>query len=109
MRLLGQPREQWSWVDRFLCYVQHFDIVPQAGTQRDPATQLHVLRRALHSGGQRLGDIIPVSQIRAYANLIPCFGQRADAWLTAFNSFEHSWEFFLNKYFDKNSYFPLSL
>ena len=109
MRLLGQPREQWSWVDHFLCYVQHFDIVPQAGAQRDPATQLHVLRRALRSGGQRLGDIIPVSQIRAYANLILRFGQRADARLTAFNSFEHSREFFLNKYFDKNSYFPLSL
>jgi len=89
--------------------MQCFDIVPQAGTQRDPATQLHVLKRALCLSGQRLGDVIPVSQIRAYANLIPHFGQRADAHLTASNSFEHSREFFLNKYFDKNSYFPLSL
>ena len=89
--------------------MQCFDIVPQAGAQRDPATQLHVLKRALRLGGQQLGDIIPVSQIRAYANLILCFGQHADARLTAFNSFEHSWEFFLNKYFDKNSYFPLLL
>jgi len=61
------------------------------------------------TGGQRLGGVIPVSQIRAYANLIPRFGQCADARLTASNSFEHSREFFLNKYFDKNSYFPLSL
>ena len=89
--------------------MQCFDIVPQAGTQWDPATQLHILKTALRSSGQRLGDVIPVSQIRAYANLIPHFGQRADAHLTASNSFEHSREFFLNKYFDKNSYFPLSL
>jgi len=109
MRPLGQPHEQWSWADRFLCYVQHFDIVPQAGAQCDLATQLHVLKRALRSGGQRLGGVIPVSQIRAYANLIPHFGQCADACLTASNSFEHSREFFLNKYFNKNSYFPLSL
>jgi len=109
MRPLGQPRERWPWADRFLCYMQCFDIVPQAGAQRDLATQLHVLKRALRSSGQRLGDVIPVSQIRAYANLIPRFGQHADARLTASNSFKHSREFFLNKYFDKNSYFPLLL
>jgi len=109
MQPLGQPRERWSWADHFLCYMQRFDIVPQAGAQWDPATQLHVLKRALRSSGQRLGDVIPVSQIRAYANLILRFGQHADVHLTASNSFEHSQEFFLNKYFDKNSYFPLLL
>ena len=109
MRPLGRPCERWPWSDRFLTYVQRFDIVPQGGSSRDPSTQLHVLKRAMCSGGERLGDVIPVSQIRGYANLIPRFGQCADSWLTAFNSFEHCQEFYLNKYFDKNSYYPLSL
>ncbi|KAI5996688.1 hypothetical protein EDD15DRAFT_2387099 [Pisolithus albus] len=109
MRPLGKPRKQWSWADRFLSYVQRFDIVPQAGTYRDPSSQMHILKRAMRSGGQHLGDVIPVSQIRTYANLIPRFGQHADACLTSFNSFKHCREFFLNKYFDKNSYHPLSL
>jgi len=61
MQPLGQPRERWSWADRFLCYMQHFDIVPQAATQQDLATQLHILKRAMCSSGQRLGDVIPVS------------------------------------------------
>lgn len=109
MRPLGKPRERWPWADRFLTYVQRFDIVPQAGSYCDPSTQLHILKRALRSGGQCLGDVIPVSQIKVYANLIPRFGQCADSRFTAFNSFEHCREFYLNKYFDKNSYYPLSL
>jgi len=109
MHPLGKPHERWPWADRFLTYVQHFDIVPQAGSYRDPSTQLHILKRALCSGGQHLGDVIPVLQIRAYANLIPRFGQCADSQFTAFNSFKHCREFYLNKYFDKNSYYPLSL
>ncbi|KAI5986479.1 hypothetical protein EDD15DRAFT_2373187 [Pisolithus albus] len=109
MRPLGKAGEPWPWGDRFLSYVQRFDIVPQAGALRDPSTQMHILKRAMRSNGQHLGDVIAVSRIRAYANLIPRFGQCADARLTSFNSFEHCREFLLNKYFDKNSYYPLSL
>ena len=109
MRPLGKAHERWSWADRFLTYVQRFDIVPQADGYRDPSTQMHVLRRAICSGGQRLGDVIPVSQLRAYANLVPRFGPRADPRLTSFNSSEHSREFFLNKYFDKNGYYAMSI
>ena len=55
MRPLGKPHERWSWVDRFLTYVQRFDIVPQADGYRDPSTQMHILRRAIRSGGCYLG------------------------------------------------------
>ena len=103
MRPLGKPHQRWSWADRFLTYVQRFDIIC-----REPSTQMHVLKRAVRSGGQRLGDVIPVSQITAYANLIPRFGQHADSRLTSVNSTEHSREFYLNKYFDKNIYHILS-
>ena len=109
MQPLGKPHERWSWVDRFLTYVQRFDIIPQADGYRDPSTQMHVLRRAICSGGQRLGDVIPVSQLRAYANLMPHFGPCADSRLTSFNSSEHCCEFFLNKYFDKNTYYAMSV
>ena len=61
----------------------------------------------MRTNGERLGDVIPVSQLRSYINLIPRFGALADARLTEFNSLEHSREFFLNKYFDKNTMFAL--
>ena len=109
MQPLGKPHEQWSWADCFLTYVQQFDIVPQADGYHDPSTQMHVLRRAIRSGGQRLGDVIPVSQLRAYTNLVPRFGPRTDSRLTSFNSSEHCCEFFLNKYFDKNTYYVMSV
>lgn len=109
MRPLGKPNQLRSWADRFLTYVQRFDVVPQPSGSRDSSTQMHVLKRAARSGGERLGDVIPVTQIQAYANVIPRFGNRADPRLTSFNALEHTREFFLNKYFDKNIYYPLSL
>ena len=102
MRPLGKTGQKWSWTDRFITYVQRFDFVNK------DATQLHILKRAKRATGQRLGDVIPLSQVRAFAHLIPRFGPTADTRLTAYNSFEHSSEFYLNKYFDKNTYFALS-
>ncbi|KAI6138406.1 hypothetical protein BKA82DRAFT_4366524 [Pisolithus tinctorius] len=102
MRPFGKGGVRWSWTDRFLVYVQRFDIAAE------DATHLRILRRAKRANGQRLGDVIPLSQVRAFAHLIPRFGQTADNRLTAYNSFEHSSEFYLNKYFDKNTYFALS-
>ena len=70
-------------------------------------TGMPILKRVTCTNGKCLGDIIPVSQLRSYINLIPCFGALADARLTEFNSLEHSREFFFNKYFDKNTMFAL--
>jgi hypothetical protein len=70
---------------------------------------MYVLKRAVRSSGDRMGDIVPVTEIRAYANLVPRFGAAADSRLTMFNALEHSREFFLNKFFDKNIFYPLSL
>ena len=70
---------------------------------------MHVLRRAICSGGQHLGDVIPVSQLRAYANLVPHFSPHTDSQLTSFNSSKHCCEFFLNKYIDKNTYYAMSV
>ena len=54
-----------------------------------------------------LGDVIPVLQLHSYINLIPHFSTVADPCLTEFNSLEHCWEFFLNRYFNKNTMFAL--
>ncbi|KAF8425394.1 hypothetical protein L210DRAFT_3653181 [Boletus edulis BED1] len=102
MRPLGKTGEKWPWTNRFIAYVQRFDI------GAEDVTQLPILKRAKRASGERLGDVVPLSQVRAFAHLIPRFGATADTRLTAYNSFEHSTEFYLNKYFDKNTYFALT-
>ena len=103
LRPLGRKGTEWPWIDRFLIYVHRFDVTGQ------DATQLKILKRAKHANDQRLGDIVPLSQLRAFVHLIPRSGQTADRRLTQYNSMELLDEFYLNMYFDKNTYFPLSL
>jgi hypothetical protein len=62
------------------------------------------MKRSLRSGGARLGDTVPLSQVRIPAPLIPRYGDRADPKLTAQNSLEFSTEFHLNHLFDKELY-----
>ncbi|KAG2089231.1 uncharacterized protein F5147DRAFT_587272, partial [Suillus discolor] len=97
----------WAWDDQFLTYVLCFDI----SGERDPTTQFHTLKRAKRSNGTRMGDVIPVSQLRALLtpiHLIPHFGATADTRLTMYNSLEHATEFWLNYFWDKNTFFALS-
>lgn len=70
---------------------------------------MFVLKRSVRAGGAPLGDIIPLSQLRALADLIPRFGAKADPRLTKQTSLAYSTEFWLNKYFDKQTYFALTL
>ncbi|KAI5988871.1 hypothetical protein F5J12DRAFT_907673 [Pisolithus orientalis] len=91
MHPFGKRGVRWSWTDHFLVYIQHFDIAAEDRVN-----------------GQHLGNVILLSQVQAFAHLIPCFGQTADNQLMAYNSFKHSTEFYLNKYFNKNTYFALS-
>lgn len=104
MRPVGKRHARWAWTDQFVAYVQRFDI----SNERDPTTQLHILKRAKRSNGIRMGDIIPVSQLRASVNLIPRFCAAADKRLTPYNSMEHATEFWLNLFWDKNIFFALS-
>ncbi|KAG1884486.1 uncharacterized protein F5891DRAFT_971192 [Suillus fuscotomentosus] len=111
MRAVGKSGTNWSWKDHFLVYVHRFDIVPQSSgaDDREPSTQLHLLKRAKRSNGTWVGDVIPVTQLRAPVNLVPRFGASADNRLTPYNSMEHASQFWLNRYWDKNVYFPLSM
>lgn len=111
IRPLVKTGTQRAWRDRFITYVHRFDIIPQgiSSNGRDPATQMHLLKRAKRSNGTWMGDIIPVSQLRAPVNVVPRFGPAADNRLTAYNSMEHASEFWLNRFWDKSTYFALSL
>ena len=103
--------------DIFLTYAQHFDVVPQfnpkysahAGLFPESAMLMFTLKQAVRAGGAPLGDIIPVLQLHALADLIPRFGAQADPCLTKQTSFAYSAEFWLNKYFNKQMYYALAL
>ena len=100
---------------RFLAYVQRYDVVPQrgpAGAQHgmypDSNTGLYLLKRAVRSTGEVLGDIIPLDQLRSLADVSPRFGEVASPRLTNTNSIVFAKEFWLNKYFDKELFYILS-
>jgi hypothetical protein len=90
----------------FLAYVQRFDFVPQANP--DPASSLYLLRRSTRTDGSRLGDIVPLTQLRARVDLTPHFGAKADTRITKENCMEYSSQFWLNKYFEKELFFALT-
>jgi hypothetical protein len=98
-------------LSRFFGYVQRFDVVPIVSSDSrllqapDPVTNMYILKRATRSDGTRLGDVIPLTQIQAFVQLLPRFGEKADTRLTKENSMEYCSEFFLNKYLEKDVYY----
>ena len=69
---------------------------------------MHLLKRAKRHDGTILGDVVPLSNVRALASLIPRFGKAAEKQLTKESSLEHSLEFRLNKYFNKEFFYALN-
>ena len=55
-----------------------------------------------------MGDIIPLSHIRAVVDLVPRFVGAADTRLTKESSLEYSSEFLLNHFFDRQIYYSLA-
>ncbi|KAA1478105.1 hypothetical protein DENSPDRAFT_921132 [Dentipellis sp. KUC8613] len=97
----------------YLTYASRFDFVSQpvsvnTGTGRhyspDLNTGMYVVKKATRSDGSRMGDIIPLSQIRMPVHLIPRFGATADGCLNPQNSLACSTEFYVNKYVDKDAF-----
>lgn len=101
--------------EKFLAYVQRFDIVPQlnpsfsarSGPYPDPITSMYLLKCSTRADGSRMGDIIPLGQLRSPVELTPSFGKKADSRLTKESSLEYSSEFWLDRYFDKEAFFAL--
>ena len=101
---------------QFLAYVRRYDIIPQRdpanhtrqGTFPHPDTGLFLLKRAIRANGEKAGDIIPLNQLRSLVDIAPRFGEKANSQLTNTNSLTFASEFWLNKYFDKESFYSLS-
>jgi hypothetical protein len=104
--------------DLFLTYAQRFDIVPQLnptgegqlnqrGSYPEPSTGMYLLKRARRNDGSIIGDVIPLVQLRALVDLVPCFGKAASRQLTKETVLVYSSEFWLNKYFEKELFFAL--
>lgn len=102
--------------DRFLAYVTRYDIIPQfdastnsRGSIPDPVTSLYSLKKATRTNGELIGDVIPLQQLRALIDVVPQMGLEADRRLTKENSTTFSSQFWLNKYFDKDTFYALTL
>ncbi|KXN87848.1 hypothetical protein AN958_08049 [Leucoagaricus sp. SymC.cos] len=108
--------QQTPLTSSFFCYVDHWDIVPQAastacstkGSYPDPTTELYLLKRSLHANSRPIGDIILLNQIRAIIDLVPQMGQSAEHQLTKETSLSITNTAWLNKYFDKELFFALT-
>jgi hypothetical protein len=105
-------------MNKFLLYVQHFNVVPQCnqklsgsttqkGPYLDPASQMFILKCALHQDVSIIRDVVPLNQLRALVELISNFGEKADPRLTKESLLEYSTHFWLDNYFDKELFYAL--
>ncbi|KAI5981814.1 hypothetical protein EDD15DRAFT_2379006 [Pisolithus albus] len=97
--------------DTFLTYIQCFNATfPSSSSYTtDAAAGMHVLKRTIWSDGARVGKVIPLHHIRSPAHVIPRFGKEANPRLTRHNCYELSNDFWLNKYWNKEFFYALSL
>ncbi|KAN0074461.1 hypothetical protein V8E55_011873 [Tylopilus felleus] len=89
--------------DFFAAYVHHFNVGNVSAV-----TGMHILKQAVRTNGEHIGEVIPLTFICSPAHLIPNFGAEAHSHLTKLSSYELSTEFWLNKYWSKESYYTLS-
>ena len=93
--------------DDFIAYTQRLDVIPSSngGIRPDPTTGMYALRRSLRADGSRQGGIIQIKHICKALYIIPRFRPVVDARLTKQNALEHYSEFWLDDYFDKETFF----
>lgn len=73
---------------------------------------MYVFKRAKRKDRESytlLGDIVPLDQVRALVELTPRFGAQADRRLTRMNTFTYCSEFYLDKYFTKETFYAFTL
>ncbi|KAG1820808.1 hypothetical protein DFJ58DRAFT_673237, partial [Suillus subalutaceus] len=102
LRLIFRPITPLSYSQTYLAYVKRLDVVTL-----DESTGMYILRRARRANNEKIGDVIPVTQIVAPVHLIPHFGRKADPRLTMQSSINHTTEFYLNKFWNKELFFAL--
>lgn len=70
---------------------------------------MHLIKRATRSNNERIGYIIPLTMIKSPVHLIPRFGKEAHSRLTQQNSYELTNDFWVNKYWNKESFYALNV
>lgn len=70
-----------------------------------PNIEMFLLHRHLRSDGiRRVGDIVKLTDVREFVELVPRFGKRMDKNINCNNSLELSDSFYLNSFADKETY-----
>ena len=93
----------------FTAFAQCFNTVPQSGPNNTcTTTGMHMLKCAVRTDEQRVGEVIPLTLIQSGAHLIPNFGPEAHICLTKHSSYKFSNKFWLNKYWSKETFYVLS-
>ncbi|KAG9309220.1 hypothetical protein JVU11DRAFT_10937 [Chiua virens] len=70
---------------------------------------MHVLQSVKRTNGEYLGDVIPLSQLQSPAQLVLCFNKSMNKHFSSRNSHAIADEFWLNKYWDKETFYMLSV
>ena len=98
-------------LDGFLAYAQRFDIIPNQGLNGgiDSVAGMYGLRRSMRTNELRQGGIIQLKHIRKVLMLVPCFQRDVDTQLTKENCTEAYSDFWLNNYFDKETFYSFRL
>lgn len=89
-------------LDQFLLYVQHFNM-----SQLDHITGMYPMKHSFCTCELCFGDIILVMQIRMPVHVTPHFNEQADRRLMKAMVMVYSMDFWLNTYFDKESFYIL--
>lgn len=82
---------------KHLAYVQWF-TTPE-GPQKD--NNMYIVQRQLTSEGTRTGDVIDISSIARFVQLIPRFGRTVSSLIDCENSMEIVKSYYINSFADK--------
>ncbi|KAI6018530.1 hypothetical protein PISMIDRAFT_96855, partial [Pisolithus microcarpus 441] len=97
--------------ETFLAYIQCFNVSlpPSSSNTTNTAAGMHILKHATQSDGAQVGKVIPLHYIHSPAHVIPHFGKEANLCLTCHTCYELLNNFWLNKYWNKEFFYVLSL
>lgn len=82
---------------KHLAYVQWF--TKPEGPQKD--NNMYVVQRRLTSEGARTGDVVDISSIARFVQLIPKFGRTVSSVIDCENSMEIVKSYYINSFADK--------
>lgn len=118
-----KPAKPIPGTHQFYAYCERFDVVPQETPPQkyahlplfsawdnhtpDYFTGCYVLKRARRNNGEPFGDIIPLAQFRAFADLAAHIRGKANRHLSSSTSFHFNDEFLFNKYRNDEIYHTL--